>query len=530
MSGASARWIARFASLALATWCAALLAVPLHDGDLWFHLSGGRQLVERGAVPRVDELTLARAGVPWIDLHWGFQLLAYGAWCAAGALGLGLLGCALALALAMSTIAAARELLRGEGLDDERAALLAPFAALPWIPALALRPVLRPELLSFLLLALLAWALARFARRSSRRAALAAVLLQVALANTQGLFVLGWLLAAALLAPLALEPARRGGVILCGALLLAAPLANPYGVEGWLFPWVLWTRIDGSAPVFARIAEFTGALVRSELTAWTWWCFAGVIALGSASALLRSRWRAAFAAALVGAGALFLAYQARRNLSFAALAAALALAPALAACAARRGAAAACVVLGALAAACAVDAAGAGRIHRFRVVPRSGFGLAPEHFPLSSLERWKRASRDEPLFCDLNVGACASFVLERPALVDARLEVLGREGLETYFDLLADAGFFERTCAHFGLTAALFDLRAPHTRVLLAHVATSSDWRPAALDGPWALFVRATWADTRADFAAHGLQDLAAQRRLQRALARAGPIELGRGD
>ncbi|MBL8899252.1 MAG: hypothetical protein JNM84_16570 [Planctomycetes bacterium] len=518
MPASQTRWIALTTTLAVAAWCGALLCVPLHDGDLWFHLSGGRMLWERGDVPRVDELTLVRAGAPWIDLHWGFQILAYGAWSAGGAKGLGLFGCALAAAVALATSGAARELLRWHGVEEDRSRLLAPFAALTWVPAFALRPLLRPELLSFALLALLLATLVRFARAGSGRAGSAAVALLVALANVQGLFVLGWLLAAALLAPLLLDRERRRGALLLGALLLAAPLANPYGVSGWLFPWELWTRIDGSAAVFSRIAEFTPALLRNDATAWTFGAFAALIAAGCSLALGTRRFAQAFALGLLGAGALFLAYQARRNLSFVALAAAAALVPLLAVALHRRVALAAGTLLGVLALVLAIDAAGPARAHAFRVVSPSGLGLAPDHFPLVGLERWKRAGEGEALFCDLNVGACASFVLERPALVDARLEVLGRSGLETYFELLADVGFFERTCEHYALRAALIDLRAAHTRVLLAHLASSSAWRAAALDGPWALFVRASWAEARPHFEGQGLGDLAARRRLERAI------------
>jgi hypothetical protein len=514
------RWIALFTTWAVVAWCGALLAVPLHEGDFWFHLSGGRLLWERGDVPRVDELTLTRAGAPWIDLHWGFQILAYGAWCAGGPVGLGLYGCALAAAVALATVLAAREGLRWAAVDEERARLLAPIAALAWVPAFALRPMLRPELLSYALLALLLAALTRFARRGGRRSFLAAVALQIALANVQGLFVLGWLLAAALLAPLLLQRERRAGAIALGALLLAAPLANPYGVEGWLFPWVLWTRIDGSAAVFSRIAEFTPALLRNDATAWTFGAFAALVALGALIALVQRRSAQSFALLAIGAGALFLAFQARRNLSFAALATTAALVPLLALALPRRAALAAAGALAVLASALAFDAAGPARAHGFRFVSRSGLGLAPEQFPLAGLQRWKRAGEGAALFCDLNVGACASFVLERPALVDARLEVLGREGLETYFDLLADVGFFERTCERFELQAALVDLRAAHTRVLLTHLAASPAWRPAALDGPWALFVRASWAERHESFEAQGLGDLAARRRLERAIER----------
>ena len=47
---------------------------PLKDADFYWHLRTGDLIRETGEIPRVDFYTFTRAGTPWIDLHWMFQV------------------------------------------------------------------------------------------------------------------------------------------------------------------------------------------------------------------------------------------------------------------------------------------------------------------------------------------------------------------------------------------------------------------------------------------------------------------------
>src|SRR5687768_10834003 len=65
-------------------WAAALAALvfvtaltPVSDGDLWWHLAAGREMIATRSFLRVDPFTLSAAGRPWPDLHWLFQLFVY---------------------------------------------------------------------------------------------------------------------------------------------------------------------------------------------------------------------------------------------------------------------------------------------------------------------------------------------------------------------------------------------------------------------------------------------------------------------
>ncbi|HEX4355030.1 MAG TPA: hypothetical protein VHZ95_18995, partial [Polyangiales bacterium] len=47
---------------------------PIADGDVFWHLAAGREMVERGALLRSDVFSVSANGHPWIDVHWLFQL------------------------------------------------------------------------------------------------------------------------------------------------------------------------------------------------------------------------------------------------------------------------------------------------------------------------------------------------------------------------------------------------------------------------------------------------------------------------
>ena len=45
-------------------------AVPLIDGDVWWHIRAGLELLETGRVPSVDAWSIAGAGMPWTSQDW----------------------------------------------------------------------------------------------------------------------------------------------------------------------------------------------------------------------------------------------------------------------------------------------------------------------------------------------------------------------------------------------------------------------------------------------------------------------------
>src|SRR5438093_13741766 len=48
---------------------------PISNNDIWLHLKTGSLILDRGAVPRSEEYTFTRAGVPVVDHEWLSQAL-----------------------------------------------------------------------------------------------------------------------------------------------------------------------------------------------------------------------------------------------------------------------------------------------------------------------------------------------------------------------------------------------------------------------------------------------------------------------
>ncbi len=154
----------------LCIWTYLLCVYPVRDTDLWWHLKTGEQILAKGAVPQVDWYTYTDFDKPWIDLHWGFQLVAYGL-VQLGGLNLLILvkaaiyTMAVALAGRAGLVAVGRATEVRPPLDrteDPRDDLPTGWRAAIWIPAvigLSGRALERPEMFSLLFLATVLWIL-----------------------------------------------------------------------------------------------------------------------------------------------------------------------------------------------------------------------------------------------------------------------------------------------------------------------------------------------------------------------------------
>ncbi|HWE39093.1 MAG TPA: hypothetical protein VG406_21270 [Isosphaeraceae bacterium] len=261
--------------------------VELVDSDVWWHLASGRWVVANRAVPRLDPFSFASADRPWIDLHWGFQVLLWLSYRLGGVAGV--IGCAAAgYATAVAVAATARR----RGWPG--------WATLAcWPPALLLmswRFEPRPEVLSLVLVALF---LAILLHAEDRPAALAALpILQVAWVNVHGLFVLG----PTLVGCFAIDRLARGrslAAVATAAPVVAACLVNPYGIRGAMLPLELLPKITASGgPYKAEIAEFMGP--REFVERWSapvaanvpyLWAFVFLLLILPLSFLLPATWR-----------------------------------------------------------------------------------------------------------------------------------------------------------------------------------------------------------------------------------------------
>ncbi len=76
--------------LLFALFFAYLLSIPVqyHDTDMWYHMAGGRHLLETGELYNPYEASYLTPVQPFINYFWGFQVSAFSVWSVAGEPGL----------------------------------------------------------------------------------------------------------------------------------------------------------------------------------------------------------------------------------------------------------------------------------------------------------------------------------------------------------------------------------------------------------------------------------------------------------
>jgi len=224
---------------------------PLKDTDFYWHLRTGDLIREFGEIPRVDFYTFTRAGAPWIDLHWIYQVAISWIYERGGVPALTLAKCLVTCAALLLLITARRR------------AWPVWMMILAWLPALLVlsgRMYVRPETMSLFYLSVYLAVICRWDRWPMLAWFLP--LAQLAWVNTQGLFVLGPIILGFGLIDAALRSRNFEGdrrrwwtiVMSASAAVGLACLLNPYGIRGALYPLELAGTMG--SPVFSRsIAE-----------------------------------------------------------------------------------------------------------------------------------------------------------------------------------------------------------------------------------------------------------------------------------
>jgi hypothetical protein len=229
--------------------------------DLGFHLKAGHWIAEHHQVPQADTFTYTVGGQPYVDSHWLYQLAIYGLyrWGGYGALTLGHVGLILAGFLLLTYRC------RETQAPDWLLAIL--MAAAVFI--MERRFLDRPEVASWLLLGATLWVLEGSASGKKRPLWLLP-LIQLVWANTEGLFVLGWIAMGAFWAGRTKElkkPDLKLSLFL--ALSIAADFMNPNFLKGVLYPFSFVSKLGGdmynqtvmelqSLPAFLANPSFAG--------------------------------------------------------------------------------------------------------------------------------------------------------------------------------------------------------------------------------------------------------------------------------
>ena len=216
-----------------------------------------------GQVPRTDPFTFGSANRPWIDLQWLFEVILATVYKAGRVRAVVLMTAAVATSVLVVALMAR---------DKRWPSWIVAACWVPALTAMSARFVPRPELFSLLGIAIYLTVL----RRANTTPALAWLLpvVQVFWVNVHALFVLGPLILAAYLIERVVGPVferaparerataeerRRWRFHVGGAAVavVLACLANPYGLQGVLFPLELFPKITAWGGLYkSYIAEF----------------------------------------------------------------------------------------------------------------------------------------------------------------------------------------------------------------------------------------------------------------------------------
>ncbi len=540
------------ALLALVLLGLSLFAHTIIDTDIWWHLRTGQYILDTGSIPGYDMYSYTAGGNRWIDTHWLFQVILFGTYSALGAYGLSLLFILVFCSVfAILWIACGKE-------KNRFAALL-----LFWLGLMAgsSRFLARPEAFTYLMLSVYTLVLFGFERgRFGRGAVFALIPLQALWVNLQGLFILGpFLIGAYAAQPVTTAMSRRVFkresspnelrkaitlvVLLAGSV--GACLLNPYGLEGLLFPFTLFTRVGGMENIFASsIAEFQAPFSGYNLTlplkyfAVFFALCAGVLALDFRNLKLSH--------VLVFAGTGYLALNARRNVAIFVLAMlpiAVEHAGGLIARLREARGGKYAVALDRAGIACGAVIVAVVVLQIFSIVggrhyiadkraERFGFGFKEQTFPHGAFVFIKENGISGPFFNNMDIGGMFLWEMypEEKVFIDARLEVNSAEIFSEYRRAMSDAGAFIRLSDKYEFNAAVVSHTSQDGLYLMPVLSLLPEWTLVYFDPIAAVFVRDVGANAALvgrhgiDIARDPIEPLAPHDTLNRG----GPPPLGR--
>ncbi len=488
--------------------CAAFCLTQLSEVDHYWHLLAGRQILEEGQVPRVDDFTYTSSGRVWIDLHWLFQVMlalvdGLASW-------RGVEAAKIALIVGGFVLAGLAALRRAPPLVVAPLGLLAVLAAQE-------RFALRPEAASFLLLGGVLLVLEAGRRRPRLLFILPPM---IALwANLHALFAVGLAAIGLAVAGELIDRwnARRRGdagavvyarsLYVAAALSIPASLLTPYGLAAWKLPRRLLLERIATGNIYGRsIAEFqapfSGFGVTVAIVAFALLAAVVVIAAIAARADLRP------ADLLILAAFLGLALLARRNLPLFAIAALPAGAAALDGAIRRvrrsigrwggegRPGLAANLVTGAIMAVTLVALHG---VVSNRFFERDGTqryfgsGPAPGFYPREAANFIDRHAIDGEVLNDMTMGGYLawSWYPRRRIFIDGRLELHDPALYKDYLELQQSPERFAALARRYDIGAVLWSHRHSLDAIpLMRYLTRSPQWRIVFVDLAAVVFVR----------------------------------------
>ena len=488
----------------------------LDDFDTWWHLASGRWIATNLRVPHTDTLSFTVPDHPWTNLQWAYDLLLYGChrlggevavcWFAAGCF-------TIAVWLLVRNVR--------RSLGPVATALL-----VGWTLLVAQeRFLIRPEMFSFVFFELLV-GFVLFTDGSERRRWWWVPVIMLAWVNTHALFIIGVfclacragaeLLSAAGLLPRALRPETTAGgrrtILGASAVAAVVTVVNPYGVEGVLFPFHLWSRINGSNSVFQAIGEFRKPFssyyptfsVGAYQSLFYLSCLAVLAALIAAVATPGRRRRRGFDAGgiVLFAAIAYLSVMARRNMGLFAFGAVPVVAAAMATLGdrlpermrwwVRPAAPVGAAAVAAMGLWLVVYVAGNGYYRDSDVTHEFGAGVFSSNFPVEAARFARETRLPGPVYNDLSAGGYLTWSPAAPGgvFIDGRLEVYDTEFFSRYMSALSNPARWRSEAERFGINTVLLFHRWGNRRPLIYALWRDPAWEPVYYDETAVIFVR----------------------------------------
>lgn len=210
----------------------------VYDGDVWWHLTAGRWMVEHRSFIHVDPFSYTFRGRPWVDLTWGYEVLLY---FLSRLVGNGFLVVSFMAFVSALTAWVSWDTLRALRPRLESFSLLCLFFLFLFgLGLVEWRWNHRPEQLTMLFGAVFLNVLIKNDLRLPQ--CLLLILVQIVWVNTHGLFILGpFLVGLFWIAQLLFRKGSANRMAALGVGVSLACLANPLGLKGALFPAHLWS-------------------------------------------------------------------------------------------------------------------------------------------------------------------------------------------------------------------------------------------------------------------------------------------------
>lgn len=210
---------------------------PEGNTDLFWHLTTGEGILQRGALPSVDPYSFTALGRPWFNHEWLAEVIFFQIWKLGGFVALSFFSCGVGILLALALFAGARRVSRSNAVA--LSVVLVVFAL--GAPRFQ---ILRPDFLAFLFFAATLGVLIQSGGARSRWLMLLPPLF-VLWANVHASAIIGPPVVLVFLAASAWRrppgenrpPAGTRFIAAFVALLALAPMLNPYGIRIYLFPF-----------------------------------------------------------------------------------------------------------------------------------------------------------------------------------------------------------------------------------------------------------------------------------------------------